>query len=230
MKAKAIAALLFFPVTLLSAAPHAMAGYECVAAKTLGDPAARYDRITAIVMDNDRNKTHVERLINLGVLDPKRYSRRFFVINYWSATDRPWTATNIGFSFPVQVSAPVRPLFGFLILNTGEHVEKLVMDADGRDQVWRTKIRFSAGVPPPLLTVSFGFHYQSTDLRETAFLDALGRATSMAIELKYADGETLTRETFGVNHEDMQNTLDSALKMYSENREKCRFIPPQVEF
>ena len=226
MRAKAIGALSFLPVTLLFATHPAMAGYNCVAKEIQGDPSARYDSVTATVMDDNRYKTHVERLINLGVLDPKRYSRRFFVINYWSTTDSPWNATNLGFNFPVQLKAPIRPLFAFLILNSGEYVERLVMDANGRDQLFGLKAQFSAGAPPPQLTVSFGL-----GTPDKSFLDALGKATLMAIELKYSDGETLTREAFNVSRSDiMQRTLDSALKMYNENREKCEYVPPQVEY
>lgn len=234
MKAKTVGPLLFFPVALLFAAPPAMARYDCVAEEMHGDPASRYEKATATVSEgggiSQKHKINVQQLINLGVLDPKRYSRRFFVINYWGTMDSPWNATNIDFNFPVHVKAPNRPLFAFLILNSGEYVERLVMDANGRDQFGGIA-RFSADAPAPQITASFGFIRKSLDAPETSFLDALSKATLMTIELKYSDGETLARETFNVSRSTiMQHTLDSALKMHKEYKEKCRFSPEQVNF
>ncbi|HKY19438.1 MAG TPA: hypothetical protein VJL82_10935 [Rhizomicrobium sp.] len=230
MKAKVAAALLFFPIALIAAGPSAMAGYQCVAQNMRGDPTVRFDRVTATVLD--RHRTYVEHLINLGVTDPKLYLRRSFVINYSvinysNATDSPAIVTSVGFNFPVFVKPPIRPLFAFLILDSGEYVARLAMDADGRDQVWRSKVGSKTGAPPYYLLVSF-----SVDTENRIFLDALGKAASMAIELKYIDGETLTRETFSVGREYIQDTQILAQKMYRENSEKCRVVPPleEVEF
>ena len=228
MGAKLIAALLFVLAALLCAVSPALAGYECTVKNMTGDPVGRYDRVEATAMDDNRFKTHVERIINLGNFEPKRYAR-FFVINYWSSTDRPWIATNMSFNFMANLKAPNRPLFAFLILDTGDYVERLVMDANGRDN-FGSMLQFSPKTPEPKIMASFGFSYQSSIDQERRFLAALGQATSMAIELKYFDGQTLARETVSVSHLDMESALNSAREMYRGNKEKCEFIPQQVEF
>jgi hypothetical protein len=229
MKTNAVGALL---VTLLVAPSPAMAGYSCVVKETVGDPSTRHQRLTATAADinnNTQTRANLEQVIELGAPDSEKKMRRFFVIDYWGMLEDPWYATNLGFNFPAYVKLPARPLFAFLILDSGEHVERLVMDANGRDN-YGFKAQVGPYTPIPRITISFGLVYTSPDAGDRAFLNALGKAKQMSIELKFADGETLTRETFDVSRSDvMQRAMDTAIGMYKGNTEKCEFIPSQVE-
>lgn len=220
----------FFPagvcvLSLFLPLPSALAeGYECVAEALQGkeDLSSVYQKISVTV---DRGYLYpgirVQRLLNFGYLPG--LGRQFFEISS-SGPDTGLLKPNyLGMDFTAPLKPPIRPLFAFLILDSGEYVQHLVIDAQGRR--WISSFELEREFySPNSVTVSF-------TVTESTFLNAFEKAKTMAVELKYADGETLIRKTFDITRP--ESTLWSALiaavqkeRNYSRN---CRILEQEIE-
>jgi len=206
---------------LLIPSRPAFAGYECVARGIQGsdDQTAIHQKIT-VTIDAQYSKatTRLERLLNFGY--SREMGRRFFLIHSYGPDRGHLKPNYLSMSYTAPLKTTIKPLFAFLVLNTGEYVQSLVIDAQGRR--WLGSLEAGLFNFPDRVVVSF-------TSKETVFLDAFEKAKTMAIELKYADGETLVRETFDISrpNDAIERTLDAASEMEKSN--ECKFIDPGVE-
>ena len=214
-KRKALGALTVFPVALLFATPHAVARFECHVGSTDGAPPGPHERVSATIWDeyarDSPTGVRVVREIQSSV--PEGYWSRSRVVNfkYGKTKDSPWNLWQVGVSYYVSVEDRQRPLFGFLILDSGEYVVRLGEQRNEREKVDPKK---------SLIWVSIITGYPK-DAPDQSFTDALNRARTMSFVVKYADGETLLRESFDLKITDvMKSNLATVLRM---DRENCKY-------
>lgn len=184
-----------------------MARFECRASATEGDPTASHELVVASFWDNfsysDPLRVSVVRQLFLSVPPGHSNRSRLLTLRYGETREKPWASRGINISYRVPTDELKRPLFGFLILDSGEYVVRLA-----QDETYREKI--APGTKLSAVHINPGYPKGSPD---EAFLGALGKANSVAFELKYADGETVVRQTFGLKPTElMQRTLATVLE------------------
>jgi hypothetical protein len=224
MKPAAVtSALLVLLAEMLAVSSPAEAEYECITRTLQGDPLAQYQQETVTIRhpDNAGTTVQLQRLLNFEAPAPLR--RRFFIIYYYAEIENPLKANYLEVTYPARLKQPIRPLFVFLRLDSGEQFEHLVMDAQGHRWEGYNENAWSKEVMSTGTTV--GLYVQ-----DTVFLGALEKAKTLTVELKYDDGEILERETYDFNRtEFMQRALEAAIES-SKNTKNCRVVPQPIEF
>lgn len=116
-----------------------------------------------------------------------------------------------------------KALFAFLVLDSGQHVSSLVRDAQGR--TWFGSIEGKSFRAADRVYASF-------QVNDADFVTAFDKAKTLVLELKYADGETMVRETFDVTRPDqtIEQTLSTVAEMHKEIEKRCKIYQPELEF
>jgi hypothetical protein len=131
----------------------------------------------------------------------------------------PWRISLLRVNYGAYVKTPKKAIYAFLTLESGERFTHLVEDSIGVSQIYRGNRRITDET------------WAQFEVRDKAFLAALERSKTLAIDLKYADGESLAREIVDMSRPArMQELFDTASEMAKDYKKNCKYIePPHIE-